>query len=114
MTELGFALETRGLRGRSVACSGQPYCRFAQAPTKPMLHMIVERLEQRFGHRADGITLSIDGCPHACAFHSTADIGLQGTHTRDEFGARIEAYDIYIRKGIDDVKAAAAGVAGIL
>jgi sulfite reductase beta subunit-like hemoprotein len=102
MTEQGFALEGLGLRGRSVACSGQPYCRFAQASTKPMLQTLVERLEQRFGHLANGISLSIDGCPHACASHWTADIGLQGTQTRNEQDTRIEAYDVFIRKSIDD------------
>jgi len=97
MAALGFSLERPGLRGLSAACSGQPYCKFAQAATKPMLQAIVQRLERQFGHVPDGLTLSIDGCPHACAFHWSADIGLQGTHTRDEAGNRIEAYDIFVR-----------------
>jgi sulfite reductase (ferredoxin) len=44
----------------------------------------------------------VDGCPHACAQHWVADIGLQGStlRTRGDRGeslGKIEAYEIYLR-----------------
>ena len=46
--------------------------------------------------------VNVDGCPHACAQHWVADIGLQGStlRQRDSTGAslgKIEAYEIYLR-----------------
>ncbi|MBV9279193.1 MAG: nitrite/sulfite reductase, partial [Chloroflexi bacterium] len=45
---------------------------------------------------------NVDGCPHACAQHWVADIGLQGStlRTRGASGeslGKIEAYEIYLR-----------------
>ena len=43
----------------------------------------------------------MDGCPHACAHHWTADIGLQGTTARQDQGVdgKLEAYEVYLRGG---------------
>ena len=51
--------------------------------------------------------VNVDGCPHACAQHWVADIGLQGStlRTRDVDGAslgKIEAYEIYLRGSLGE------------
>ncbi|HEY8684451.1 MAG TPA: nitrite/sulfite reductase [Chloroflexota bacterium] len=100
--EAGFPLEVNRLRGSSLGCTGSPLCNFAVAETKSKLDEIVQHLETTFGHEAEGIVVNVDGCPHSCAQHWVADIGLQGStlRQRDSTGAslgKIEAYEIYLR-----------------
>ncbi|HZS87129.1 MAG TPA: nitrite/sulfite reductase [Chloroflexota bacterium] len=103
VAEIGFSLNDFGLRGASVACTGQPLCNFAVAGTKPKLQEITLRLEERFGEQVSGLKLGVDGCPHACAHHWISDIGLQGTTGRGEAdGGKIEAYEIYLRGGLGE------------
>ncbi len=101
LAAIGFPIDAGRLRGASVACTGQPLCNFAVAETKTKLREIVERLEARFGDRADGLKLGVDGCPHSCAHHWVTDIGLQGTTGRgDASQGKLEAYEIYLRGGL--------------
>jgi ferredoxin-nitrite reductase len=62
---------------------------------------IVELLESRFGRSIDGLRLHLDGCPHACAQHWVGDLGFQGTTVRDGDGKPHQAYDVYLRGGLD-------------
>lgn len=100
MEALGFALDANGLYASSIGCIGDPHCNFAVTPTKPKLASIIERLVARFGDRAAGLKLNLDGCPHACAQHWTGDIGLQGTTGRGPAGEPLEAFDIILRGGL--------------
>jgi ferredoxin-nitrite reductase len=100
--ELGFPLDVNRLRGTSLGCTGSPLCNYAVAETKVKLDEIVQHLEGTFGREAEGIVVNVDGCPHACAQHWVADIGLQGStlRTRGDRGeslGKIEAYEIYLR-----------------
>jgi ferredoxin-nitrite reductase len=104
VAEIGFPLDSNGIRGASVGCTGQPLCNYAVAETKTKLSEIVLRLEERFGRQVDGLKIGVDGCPHACAHHWVTDIGLQGTTARaDEAGHdKLEAYEIYLRGGLGE------------
>ncbi|MCC7368488.1 MAG: nitrite/sulfite reductase [Chloroflexi bacterium] len=102
LREIGFDLDVHKLRGTAVACTGQPLCNYAVAETKPKMREIVERLEQRFGNAVDGLSLGVDGCPHACAHHWISDIGLQGTTARGDGIQKLEAYEVYLRGGIGE------------
>jgi ferredoxin-nitrite reductase len=67
----------------------------------------VQHLEGTFGREAEGIVVNVDGCPHACAQHWVADIGLQGStlRQRDASGdslGKIEAYEIYLRGSLGE------------
>lgn len=88
MAGLGFLLSSRPPRGLSTACSGLPYCRYILAPSKLLLREIVLHLEQRLGPRAGTVSISVDACPHACAGHWIADIGMQGVLTHGQSGER--------------------------
>jgi sulfite reductase beta subunit-like hemoprotein len=102
--EAGFPLHVNRLRGTSLGCTGSPLCNFSVAETKVKLDEIVQHLEARFGAAAEGIVVNVDGCPHACAQHWTADIGLQGSTLRERGGAgeKLEAYEIYLRGSLGE------------
>ncbi len=99
---LGFPREGMGLRGASIACTGDPFCNYTVAETKTRLQQIVEHLETAFGQAAAGLRINLDGCPHSCAHHWIGDIGLQGTTLRERgpAGERIQGYDLFLRGGL--------------
>jgi ferredoxin-nitrite reductase len=102
--DVGFPLEVNRLRGTSIGCTGSPLCNYAVSETKTRLDEIVQHLETTFGREAEGIVVNVDGCPHACAHHWTADIGLQGSTLRERgaAGQKLEAYEIYLRGSLGD------------
>jgi ferredoxin-nitrite reductase len=101
LAEIGLPLDAGRLRGDAIACTGEPHCNFSVTETKTRMDGIVRLLEDTFGHAADGLRLHLDGCPHACAQHWVGDIGFQGTTVRDDEGKRHQAYDVYLRGGLD-------------
>jgi ferredoxin-nitrite reductase len=94
---LGFDLDANRVRGRSIACTGEPHCNFSVTETKTRLGRLVEHLERRFGDDIASLRLHLDGCPHACAQHWVGDLGFQGTTLRDAEGVRRQAYDVFVR-----------------
>ena len=100
LAELGFPLDVNGVRGRSIACTGEPHCNFSVTETKSRLGGLIEHLEGRFGEDIAPLRLHLDGCPHACAQHWVGDLGFQGTTARDAEGKRLPAYDIFVRGGL--------------
>jgi ferredoxin-nitrite reductase len=97
---IGFPLDANPLRGRSIACTGEPHCNFSVTETKTRLGRLIEHLEGCFGSEIAELRLHLDGCPHACAQHWVGDLGFQGTTVRDEQGVRRQAYDIFVRGGL--------------
>ena len=100
LTEIGFPLDVNPVRGRSIACTGEPHCNFSVTETKTRLGRLVEHLEESFGLAFADLRLHLDGCPHSCAQHWVGDLGFQGTTARDDTGARRQAYDIFVRGGL--------------
>src|SRR6202035_890593 len=100
--EIGFPLDAGGLKGLSIACTGDPFCNFTVAETKGKLAEIVAHLDETFGERVQGLRINLDGCPHACAHHWIGDIGLQGTTLRERGagGERLPGYDLFLRGGL--------------
>ncbi|MCS7265845.1 MAG: nitrite/sulfite reductase, partial [Armatimonadetes bacterium] len=99
---IGFPLHINRVWGRSIACTGEPFCNYSVTETKTKLKEILERLEAKFGDAIADLKIHLDGCPHACAQHWVGDIGLQGTTARetDEHGGKVQAYDIILRGGL--------------
>jgi sulfite reductase beta subunit-like hemoprotein len=100
LAEIGFDVNANAVRGRSIACTGEPHCNFSVTETKSRLGRLIDSLEDRFGEAIAPLRLNLDGCPHACAQHWVGDLGFQGTTARDDEGARHQAYDIFVRGGL--------------
>ncbi|HXU31087.1 MAG TPA: nitrite/sulfite reductase [Thermoanaerobaculia bacterium] len=96
---LGFPLDVHAIHGRSMTCTGDPYCNFAVAETKRRLGTITDHLAARFGPAVADLAIHLDGCPHACAHHWTGDLGLQGTTLRERGpnGERRQGFDVFLR-----------------
>jgi ferredoxin-nitrite reductase len=104
---IGYPLNVNRLRGTSLGCTGSPLCNYSVAETKTKLDEIVQHLETTIGREAEGIVVNVDGCPHACAQHWVADIGLQGStlRQRDAVGhttGKIEAYEVFLRGSLGE------------
>ncbi len=101
VADIGFSLDDDSkLFGHSMACTSHKYCNYSVAKTKEKADEIQRELVARFGDDiADGLSIKMDGCPHASAQHWMADIGLQGTITRTEDGEKIEAYQLSVGGG---------------
>ena len=97
LAEIGFPLDVNGVRGVSIACTGEPHCNYSVTETKTRLASLIEGLEEQFGDEIASLRLHLDGCPHACAQHWVGDLGFQGTTARDEAGVRHQAFDVYLR-----------------
>lgn len=101
VADIGFSLDDDSkLFGHSIACTSHKYCNYSVAKTKEKADEIQEKLVARFGKDvANGLSIKMDGCPHACAQHWMGDIGLQGSMTRTEDGDKIEAYQLSVGGG---------------
>jgi ferredoxin-nitrite reductase len=93
LRRVGFATEQTHLRGGLVACTGNSYCKYAQANTKAHALVLADYLEKKLT-LDQPLNLHLTGCPHSCAQHYMGDIGLLGTKVR---GA--EAYHVFVGGG---------------
>lgn len=100
--EIGFPLDRNTIYGNSVACTSHQYCNYSVTETKGKADEILEELNEEFGEEIEGLTVFVDGCPHACAHHWVGNIGLQGTTARGEDGGKVEAYDVTVNGGLGD------------
>jgi ferredoxin-nitrite reductase len=98
---IGLTPEAGPLEGDAIACTGEPHCNFSVTETKGRLDRLVTLLQERFGDDVAGLRLHLDGCPHACAHHWVGELGFQGTTLRDDEGVRRQAYDIFVRGGLE-------------
>jgi NAD(P)H-nitrite reductase large subunit len=94
----GVDLRTEGRGGISdvVSCVGLEYCPLAVAHSMTMGEELAQYLApRREDPRYADFRIHVSGCPHSCAKHQVADIGLAGAMT--EFnGKRVEAYAMYV------------------
>jgi ferredoxin-nitrite reductase len=93
LRRVGFDTEQNHLRGGLVACTGNSYCKYAQANTKGHALALADYLEKKLA-LDQPLNIHLTGCPHSCAQHYMGDIGLLGTKVRGE-----EAYHVFIGGG---------------
>jgi sulfite reductase beta subunit-like hemoprotein len=96
LTELGVRTRGRGGITDVVSCVGLEYCPLAVAHSMTMgeeLALAFDNLAADARYR--DFRIHVSGCPHSCAKHQVADIGLAGAITEYQ-GERVEAYVLYI------------------
>ncbi len=95
--KLGFDTEQSNLRSGFIACTGNSYCKFAQASTKEHAIELMNWLDKRV--KLDRpINVHLTGCPNSCAQHYMGDIGLLGTKTKIQ-GESVEGYHVFVGGG---------------
>ena len=95
IAELGFGTTAHSIRGALVACTGNTGCKFAASDTKGHAMMLADHLERRIA-LDQPVNIHLTGCPHSCAQHFVADIGLLGVKVGDDM---IEGYSIFVGGG---------------
>ena len=93
LRKVGFDTKQSHLRGGLVACTGNSYCKYAQANTKGHALALADYLEKKFT-LDQPMNIHLTGCPNSCAQHYMGDIGLLGTKVRGE-----EGYHVFIGGG---------------
>ena len=97
------ALEAAGLRTRGrggitdvLACVGLEYCPLAITNSMTLGEELALALAPlREDPRYADFRVHVSGCPHSCAKHQVADLGLSGAVV-DYEGARVEAFVAYV------------------
>jgi ferredoxin-nitrite reductase len=97
LRKLGFEIQQSHIRGGLIACTGNSYCKFAQANTKDHALALATFLEKRFTLDRP-LNIHLTGCPNSCAQHYMGDIGLLGTKVKVA-GETVEGYHVFVGGG---------------
>jgi sulfite reductase (ferredoxin) len=81
---------------RTVSCTGNVFCRLALVETKEFSRDLALTLHERFGEISDPLNLHVTACPNACGQQRISEIGLQGVSIKDESGAAIDGYELFL------------------
>jgi ferredoxin-nitrite reductase len=101
LEKLGLAWAASAFRSRLVACTGSPGCRFAMGDAKRRGEQLVRHLEGSNKHQPP-LSIHISGCHHACAQHTTADIGLLATRDPAAPAEAAERYQVWLGGELSD------------
>ena len=99
LTSMGFSTKPSPVSNGIIACTGNRYCKYAQADTKGHAIALMKHLEKRVP-LDEPVNIHFTGCPHSCAQHYMGDIGLLGTKVQGE-----EGYHIFVGGGFGDKQA---------
>jgi ferredoxin-nitrite reductase len=97
LAKAGFATKQSNLASGVIACTGNSYCKFAQANTKGHALELIRQLEKRI-ELDQPVNIHITGCPNSCAQHYMGDIGCLGTKTKVG-GESVDAYHVFVGGG---------------
>lgn len=97
LRKLGFETQQSHLRGGLIACTGNSYCKYAQANTKGHAMALADYLDKKL-KLDQPVNIHLTGCPHSCAQHYMGDIGLLGTKVKVA-GESVEGYHVFVGGG---------------
>jgi ferredoxin-nitrite reductase len=89
----GLHYEANSITGGVIACTGNTGCKFAATNTKGQAVELAKYLEKRVS-LDQPINIHLTGCPHSCAQHYIADIGLLGVQVGPS-GEQVEGYHVF-------------------
>ncbi len=84
LEEMGFSAFPSMFKARTLACTGLNFCKFAISETKNLAQNIVNHLQKEFPNFSEPLSISVNGCPNACAHPYIVDIGLLGCMVKDD------------------------------
>lgn len=96
LEKLGLYAKPSEFRRGLLSCTGLEYCKLAHVTTKSRAIELADELEERFGDLDSPITISLNGCPNACARHHVSDIGLKGQTVTNADGERVEGFQVHL------------------
>lgn len=97
LEKAGFSTKQSNLASGVIACTGNSYCKYAQANTKGHALELIKQLEKRL-ELDQPVNVHITGCPNSCAQHYMGDIGCLGTKTKIG-GESVDAYHVFVGGG---------------
>jgi ferredoxin-nitrite reductase len=93
LEKTGLAVKQSNIASGVIACTGNFYCKYAQANTKAHALALIKHLEKKL-ELDQPVNVHVTGCPNSCAQHYMGDIGLLGTKVAGEDG-----YHVFIGGG---------------
>jgi ferredoxin-nitrite reductase len=103
LRRVGFDTQQSNLRSGIIACTGNSYCKFAQANTKGHALALSDYLDKRV--KLDRpVNIHLTGCPNSCAQHYMGDIGLLGTKVK-RAGETLDGYHVFLGGGFGKYQA---------
>jgi ferredoxin-nitrite reductase len=97
LRKIGFDTQQSNLRSGLIACTGNSYCKFAQADTKGHALKLTAYLDKRI-QLDKPVNIHVTGCPNSCAQHYMGDIGLLGTKAKVG-GESVDGYHVFVGGG---------------
>ena len=88
LEKTGLPVKQSNLASGVIACTGNSYCKYAQANTKASALALIKHLEKKL-ELDQPVNIHVTGCPNSCAQHYMGDIGLLGTKVRGEDGYHV-------------------------
>ena len=96
LEEMGLYSKPSEFRRGLLSCTGLEYCKLAHVTTKSRAIELADELEERFGDLDSPITISLNGCPNACARHQVSDIGFKGQMVVNGEGEKVEGFQVHL------------------
>ncbi len=97
LDKAGLPTKQSNLASGVIACTGNSYCKFAQANTKGHALEVIKQLEKKL-ELDQPVNIHVTGCPNSCAQHYIGDIGCLGTKTKIG-GESVDAYHLFAGGG---------------
>lgn len=88
------------LRGTTIACTGNQFCRLALTETKERTANLVDHIEARFSDLDVPFTINLTGCSNACTRYQVADLGFMGANKTDPDGTVHEVFNVHLAGSI--------------
>ncbi|MGH8890763.1 MAG: nitrite/sulfite reductase, partial [Acidothermaceae bacterium] len=83
-------------RRQVMACTGIEFCKLAIVETKVRASDLIDELERRLPNFDSPMTITVNGCPNACARFQVVDIGFKGTLMTNAAGEQIAGYQVHL------------------
>ena len=96
LESLDFQVTPSPFRRGTMACTGIEFCKLAIVETKMRASDLIDELERRLPGFDSPMTITVNGCPNACARFQVVDIGFKGTLMTNAAGEQIAGYQVHL------------------